>query len=145
MFLFRSPSPSQVNLALAILRLTVGTVFIGHGAQKLFTFGMAGISGGFAQMGVPLPGVMGPIISVLEFFGGIALVLGLLTRLVALGLSCDMLGAIIFVHGKAGFFLPNGYEFVFLLLGASLTLVVAGAGRYAVDDLIARRSSTTVG
>jgi putative oxidoreductase len=141
MFLFLAPSPSQVNLALLILRLTVGTVFIAHGAQKLFSFGIGGIAGGFTQMGVPLPGVMAPLISILEFFGGIALVLGLLTRLAALGLVCDMLGAIIVVHGKEGFFLPKGYEFVLLLLGASLALVVAGAGRYSVDDAIDTRLS----
>ena len=141
MFLFRSPSLRQLNLALAVLRVTVGIVFIAHGYQKLFTFGFAGVSGAFGQMGVPLPGVMGPFVALLEFFGGIALVIGLLTRLAALGLAFDMLGAIALVHFKGGFFLPKGYEFVFLLLGASITVALAGAGQFSVDAAISSRGS----
>ena len=141
MFLFRSPSLRQLNLALAVLRVTVGIVFIAHGYQKLFTFGFAGISGAFGQMGVPLPGLMGPFVALLEFFGGIALVIGLLTRLAALGLAFDMLGAIALVHFKGGFFLPKGYEFVFLLLGASITVALAGAGQFSVDAAISSRGS----
>ena len=145
MFLFRNPSSRQVSLALAILRIAVGITFIAHGSQKIFTFGFAGISGGFAQMGVPFPGFMGPFIALLEFFGGIALVIGLLTRLAALGLLFDMLGAIAFVHFKGGFFLPKGYEFAFLLLVANLVLVLAGAGEFSLDNVLRRRSSATAG
>ena len=141
MFLFRTPSLRRLNLALAVLRVTVGIVFIAHGYQKLFTFGFAGISGAFGQMGVPLPGVMGPFVALLEFFGGIALVIGLLTRLAALGLAFDMLGAIALVHFKGGFFLPKGYEFVFALLGASVALALAGAGQFSVDAAISSRGS----
>jgi len=141
MFLFRSPSLRQLNLALAVLRVTVGIVFIAHGYQKLFTFGFAGVSGAFGQMGVPLPGLTGPFVALLEFFGGIALVIGLLTRLAAFGLAFDMLGAIALVHFKGGFFLPKGYEFVFLLLGASITVALAGAGQFSVDAAISSRGS----
>lgn len=145
MFLFRSPSARQVSLALAVLRVTAGTVFIAHGSQKLFTYGFAGISGAFGQMGVPFPGVVGPLVALLEFLGGIALVIGLLTRLAALGLTFDMLGAIMLVHFKAGFFLPTGYEFVFILLGASIALALAGAGQFSVDAVLAGRSRTPGG
>jgi len=141
MFLFRTPSLRRLNLALAVLRVTVGIVFIAHGYQKLFTFGFAGISGAFGQMGVPLPGVMGPFVALLEFFGGIALVIGLLTRLAALGLAFDMLGAIALVHFKGGFFLPKGYEFVFVLLGASIAIALAGAGQFSADAAISSRGS----
>src|SRR5439155_18691545 len=135
MSLFRS-SPRQLNLGLAALRLAVATIFIRPGAQKLFVFGFAGVTGAFTHMGVPFPGLMGPLIGLLEFFGGIALVIGLLTRLVALGLVFDMLGAILLVQLKRGF---SGYELEFLILGSSLALALAGAGRFSVDALIAGR------
>lgn len=140
MFLFRSPSQRQLSLALAALRVTVGTVFIAHGAQKLFTYGFAGVTGAFGQMGVPFPGVTGPSIALLEFFGGIALVIGLLTRLASLGLALDMIGAILFVHFKGGFFLPGGYEFALTLLGSNVALVLTGAGRFSIDALLAGRT-----
>ena len=129
----------QTDTALVILRVIVGSIFIAHGAQKLFVFGFAGVSGAFGQMGVPLPGLMGPFIALLEFFGGIALVLGLLTRLASLGLVFNMLGAISLVHLKAGFFNPAGVEFPLALAGMSTALVLAGAGRFSVDALISSR------
>ncbi len=135
MSFFRA-SPRQLNLGLAVLRVAVATIFIRHGAQKLFVFGFAGVTGAFTHMGVPFPGLMGPLIGVLEFFGGIALVIGLLTRLVALGFVCDMLGAILLVQLKNGF---SRYELEFLLLGSSLALVLTGAGSFSVDALIASR------
>jgi putative oxidoreductase len=82
---------------------------------------------------------MGPFIALLEFFGGIALVFGLLTRLAALGLAFDMLGAILLVHLKNGFFLPQGFEFVLTLFAMSATLVLTGAGDFSLDGLIGRR------
>jgi putative oxidoreductase len=136
MILFRAPSPRQLNLGLAALRLAVATIFIRHGAQKLFVFGFAGIAGAFTHMGVPFPGVMGPLIGLLEFVGGSALALGFLTRLVALGFVLDMLGAILLVQLKRGF---SGFELEFLLLGSSVALLLAGGGRFSVDALFARR------
>ena len=137
--LFLPASATQLSAGLAILRLTAGVIFVAHGAQKLFIYGLAGVSGSFAGMGIPLAGVAGPMVAFMEFFGGIALVLGLLTRLVSLGLAITMLGAIAFVHLSAGFFAPNGYEFVLMLMSAALTLTVTGAGAYSVDGIIARR------
>jgi putative oxidoreductase len=133
----------RTDAALAILRVIVGSIFIAHGAQKLFVFGFAGVSGAFGQMGVPFPGLMGPFVALLEFFGGIALVIGLLTRLASLGLVFNMLGAILLVHLKAGFFNPAGVEFPLALLGVSLALVLAGAGGFSLDAVLASRQEKT--
>jgi putative oxidoreductase len=130
---------SNVDAALALLRLIVGVVFLAHGAQKLFVFGFGGVAGSFAKMGVPAASITGPLVALVEFFGGLALIAGLLTRLAGLGLAVTMVGAIAFVHLAAGFFGPKGMEFPLTLLAATVALAVAGAGRYSLDHAIATR------
>jgi putative oxidoreductase len=131
--------PQRLNAALVILRIVVGSIFIAHGAQKLFVFGLAGVAGAFGHMGVPLPGLTGPAIAFLEFFGGIAVVLGLFTQLLALLLAADMLGAIVLVQINKG--LIGGYEFELSLLGIALALALAGAGEYSLDRVLAARKA----
>lgn len=141
MRLFNPATPRQVDAGLTVLRLVTGTIFVAHGAQKLFVYGLAGVGGGFAQMGIPFPTIVGPLVGFLELFGGLALIAGLLTRLAAAGLIANMLGALFLVHLPAGFFLPNGYEFVLLLAVSATTIAITGPGQYSLDALFARRQA----
>jgi putative oxidoreductase len=127
------------DLGIALLRLVVGGVFVAHGAQKLFTFGIPGLAGMFDQMGLPFPTLSAVAVTAAEFLGGLALVAGFGTRLAALPLAFSMLVAAVTVHLKGGFFLPNGVEYVLVLFAATVALALAGSGVYSVDGLLARR------
>jgi putative oxidoreductase len=131
---------SNKEWGIAILRVMVGIVFLAHGYQKVFVFGFHGVTGAFAQMRFPMPGVLGPFVALLEFVGGIALVLGLLTRWVAILFAIEMAVAAFKVHLPHGFFLPTGAEFVLTLCAASVALALAGPGSPALGHrLFARR------
>jgi len=117
------------------LRLVLGLVFVAHGAQKLFGFGLAGTAGFLGSLGVPLPTVAAAGLITVELLGGVALILGAWTRIVAALLAADMLVAIVTVHLRGGFFVPDGVEFVLTLLGGCLTLVGLGAGPCSVDGV----------
>ncbi|HEV8662556.1 MAG TPA: DoxX family protein [Candidatus Methylomirabilis sp.] len=133
--------------ALPPIRLALGAIFIGHGAQKLFGwfggYGPKGTIGYFQQaLGVPPPLTVLAILA--EFFGGLGVLLGLLTRLAAAGITAVMLVAIAKVHWGHGFFLnwelkPNrghGYEMNLALIGMALALLIAGGGALSVDRLL---------
>ncbi len=127
---------------LALLRLIVGIVFIMHGGQKLFVYGLAGTSEGFAGAGIPLASLAAPTVTFIELLGGLALVLGVLTPIVAGLLAAVMVGATVLVHLEAGFFLPDGYEFSLTLLAAAIAIALSGPGAFAIDNLLARRQAS---
>ena len=120
------------------LRLPIGIIFVAHGAQKLFgAFGGYGLEGTgqfMASLGLTPGYLMALLAGSAEFFGGLALLLGLLVRPAAAALAFAMLVAIFSVHiGKGLFMANNGYEFGLALLAAAVALLIGGAGRLSAD------------
>lgn len=130
--------------ALTIVRVVLGIIFLMHGGQKVLGWfgglGLAGTVGAMTQMG--LPAFLVYIVAFTEFLGGIALILGLLSRLAAFGIMCVMIGAIVTVHWKNGFFInwyniPNvghGFEYNLALIAMSLGVILGGPGCCAIDN-----------
>ena len=129
--------------AVTILRVILGLLFAAHGWQKFNEWTIAGTQASFAKMGIPAAEIAAPAVAVLELGGGIALILGLLTRVIALLLTLDMLGALFLVHASAGVFAANGgYELVLLLAAAALAVALTGAGRISVDRALFGRANS---
>jgi putative oxidoreductase len=135
-----------MDLGLLVLRLGLGSIMFGHGAQKVMGwFGGGGpkmFLGWMASMGVPAP--IAWLAMLVEFVGGIAVILGLFSRTAALGFAGNMLVATAMVHWKNGFFGGeggSGWEWSGMLLCAALTIVLAGPGRIAVFDEVRRTRS----
>ena len=139
---FSEATEKKFDIAMLVLRLVLAAVFITHGYAKLFGMKISGVTGFFTSIGVPLPGVAAPLIAVLEFVGGIALLLGAFTRVAAFLLACDMLGAIILVHAKNGYAAPKGVEAVLGNFGMAVAIALLGAGAYSLAALLSRRSSS---
>ncbi len=127
------------GLGIAVLRWIVGVVFLVHGGQKLFVFHFAGTAAFFTKAGIPLPEVSAVVVTLVEFLGGAALILGLGTRGAAVLLAINMLGAIYFVHGRNGFFLQGGgYEYALAMLVSNVSLALSGPGICAFDNLLSK-------
>lgn len=125
------------------LRIPVGIIFAAHGAQKLFGWfgghGLEGTGQWMASIGLAPGYLMALLAGSAEFFGGVALLLGLLVRPAAAVLAFAMLVAIFSVHIAHGLFISNnGYEFALALLAVSVSLMFSGAGRASIDAALTR-------
>lgn len=129
--------------ALTILRVITGFLFAAHGWQKFNEFTIAGTQAAFVQMGVPAAQMAAPVVATLELVGGLALIVGVLTRVFAALLTLNMLGALFLVHASAGVFVATGgFELVLLLAGAALATALVGAGRLSADRALFGRSTS---
>ncbi|GJM16758.1 MAG: hypothetical protein DHS20C13_20850 [Thermodesulfobacteriota bacterium] len=133
------------DFGLFIARITLGIVILPHGLQKLLgMFGGAGFSGTvYFFEGSGIPSAVAILIIIGESFGAIGLIIGLLSRLAAFGLTLIMLGAIFMVHLQNGFFMNwfgnqsgEGFEYHLLALGLSLVVLINGGGKWSVDRAI---------
>ncbi len=130
------------------LRVGTGVIFAAHGAQKLFGwfggYGLEGTGSWMASIGLE-PGVlMAGLAGSAEFFGGLALIIGLLVRPAALVLAFTMAVAIVTVHLSNGLFMANnGYEFGLALLVVSLGLLIRGAGSFSIDQVLSAEPTRT--
>ena len=114
-----------------VLRVVLGLIFAVHGAQKVFVFGLDGTAGFMAKVGVPLPTVAAIVVMAVEFLGGIALILGLGTRVAAALIAIDMVVAMLLVSLKRNFM--GGYEFELMLLASAVGVALLGAGAISLD------------
>ncbi|MBP3964585.1 DoxX family protein [Paenibacillus lignilyticus] len=131
----------MLALGLLIIRVVIGLLFIGHGAQKLFGwfggYGPKGTGGWMESIGMK-PGVLMAVLAgLMEFVGGALFAAGLFTPLAAALIALTMLGAIVKVHGKNGLWVTaNGYEYPLVALAVVVGVAFAGAGSYSLDALL---------
>jgi len=113
-------------------RVILGIIFMAHGAQLLFgAFGGPGLSGAMGPQGPGGGDIVGLLVAIGQFFGGLCLLVGFLSRFSAAALIVIMIGAIVLVHARNGFFAAkNGYEFNLALIGLSLVILLAGPGPF---------------
>ncbi|MDO6720677.1 DoxX family protein [Psychrosphaera sp. 1_MG-2023] len=135
---------SDAGFAALILRAPVGLILAAHGAQKLFAwfggYGLDGTGQWMASIGLTPGYLMAMLAGSAEFFGGIALLLGLLTRPAAVVSAFTMLVAIVTVHLGNGLFMANnGYEYGLVLFVVSIALAIQGGGRFSLDNLIVNK------
>ncbi len=133
---------THADWMLTWLRVVTGTVMFAHGAQKVLGwYGGNGFDAslqGFAAMGIPAPLAVVAIFT--EFFGAIALIVGLLGRIAALGIAIEMAVAVLLVHLPYGFFMNwfgnaagEGFEYHILLIAGTIPIIVRGSGAWSID------------
>lgn len=144
--LLKNITHTEAGFSTLALRLPIGIIFMAHGAQKLFGwfggYGLEGTGGWMESIGLAPGFIMALLAGSAEFFGGMFILLGLLTRASAAVLAMTMVVAIVCVHLQNGLFMSNnGYEFGLALLAASTSLVFSGAGKTALDNVINNKLS----
>lgn len=133
---------TRAGLGITVLRIITGLTFAAHGSQKLFAwfggYGLEGTGQWMESIGITPGYLMALLAGSAEFFGGLALVIGLLVRPAALSLVVAMLVAIFTVHIANGFFMAtNGFEYALILGAISLALLIEGGGKFSLDRKIA--------
>ncbi len=144
--LLKNITISKAGYSTLALRMPIGIIFMAHGAQKLFGwfggYGLEGTGQWLASIGLGPGLLMALLAGSGEFFGGLFILFGLLTRPAAAVLSFTMVIAIFSVHFENGLFLANnGYEFGLALFAASVSLVLSGAGKVALDNVLTQKLS----
>ena len=131
----------MLDIGLFIIRLIIGGLFIGHGAQKLFGWfgggGLKGTAGWLESMNMKPAALLALMAGLSEFVGGILFVLGLLTPLAGLLIAATMVVAIAKVHGANGLWsTANGYEYNLTILAVAIGIALAGPGQFALEAII---------
>jgi putative oxidoreductase len=126
-----------------VLRVVAGVIFFAHGAQKLFGwfggYGLTGTGQFMDSLGLSPGYAMALLAGSAEFFGGLALIIGLLVRPASVILAVTMVVAILSVHIGNGLFMSNnGYEFALALLAMTVSLLLSGAGKLGLDGVLSR-------
>jgi putative oxidoreductase len=122
-----------------VLRVATGLVFAMHGYQKLTQMGVDGVAGFLGSLGFPLATFFAVILIAVELLGGVALILGLFTHWAAKLTAIVALVALLTVHASKGFFISEGgIEFILVLLAASISLMISGAGAFSLDGRMKR-------
>ncbi len=116
------------------LRIALGGIFIIHGSQKLFVFGLPGVARFVGKLGFHPMMFWAVVLALVELLGGIAILVGFMTRWAVLLITIEMIIAIDLVVWRTGFFTPSGMEFNIALIAACLTLLLAGAKKPSVDQ-----------
>jgi len=126
------------DIALLIMRVILGVIFIAHGYPKLFVFKIPGFAQFLSQLGVPLPGLFAVIVTLVEFLGGILIILGIFSRWIGLLMAINMLVATFLVKIKVGLVVPPnqpgvGAEIDLALFAIALAILVFGPGSISVE------------
>ena len=120
------------------IRIVVGVIFLMHGWQKVFVFGISGTADILRWVGIPFPEFFAVVVMTTELLGGLAILFGLLARWAGLALAIEMTVAIFTARIHGGFFTPSGFEFELALLGACLTIAAIGTGAGSLESLLKR-------